>query len=117
MISCMIGHLEQRCRERGYTLDEARPCIVSQDGDTITVDETHPAFPRPRPGLGDRVASALDAIGITKARVESLVGGPCSCPERQAALNSIGEKWLGMPPGSTANPGVDARTGMGKLDE
>jgi len=69
------------------------------------------------PGLGDRVASALDAIGITKDRVEKFVGGPCACPERQAALNAIGEKWLGMPPGSTANPGVDARTGMGKLDE
>ena len=29
-----------------------RACIVSQDGDRITVDETHPAYPRlPKPGL------------------------------------------------------------------
>jgi len=46
MISCHIKHLEARCRERGYTLDEVRPCIVSQDGDQITVDETHAAYPR-----------------------------------------------------------------------
>ena len=110
MISCMIGHLEQRCRERGYTIDEVRPCIVSQDGETITVDETHPSYPRPRPGLGDRVASALDAIGITKDRVEALVGGPCGCPERQAALNAAGAKWLGLPPGSTAPGPMDSQT-------
>jgi hypothetical protein len=52
MISCQVKHLAARCRERGYTLDEVRPCIVSQDGDKITVDETHPAYPRTaKPGL------------------------------------------------------------------
>jgi len=110
MISCHIGHLEQRCRERGYALDQVRPCIVSDDGDTITVDETHPAYPRARPGLGDRVASVLDAIGITKQRVEAVVGGPCGCPERQAALNAAGAKWLGLPPGSTAPAEIDPGT-------
>lgn len=35
---------------RGYTLDEVRPCIVSEDGDQITVDVDHPAYPRePKP--------------------------------------------------------------------
>ena len=52
MIACRLHHLEARCRQRGYTLDEVRPCIVSEDGDRITVDETHPAYPRHlRPGL------------------------------------------------------------------
>jgi hypothetical protein len=52
MILCRLRHLEARCRERGYTLDEVRPCIVSQDGDQITVDETHPAYPRhPKTGV------------------------------------------------------------------
>ena len=110
MISCRIGHLEQRCRERGYTLDEVRPCIVSQDGDEITVDEDHPAFPRPRPGLGDYVSNALSAVGITKGRVEAVVGGPCGCPERQAAMNAAGAKWLRMSPGSTAPPEIDPPT-------
>jgi hypothetical protein len=52
MIRCHLRHLEARCHERGFTLDEARPCIVSQDGYRITVDETHPAYPRTaKPGL------------------------------------------------------------------
>ena len=52
MIRCRLHHLEQRCRERGYTLDEVRPCIVAEDGDAITVDETHAAYPRPKPEKG-----------------------------------------------------------------
>ena len=63
-----------------------------------------------RRGLGDRVASVLDAIGITKQRVEAVVGGPCGCPERQAALNAAGAKWLGLPPGSTAPAEIDPGT-------
>ena len=52
MITCQRHHLESRCRQRGYTLDEVRPCIVSENGDQITVDETHPAYPRaPKTGV------------------------------------------------------------------
>lgn len=92
MIQCNIANLEQRCQERGYTLDEVRPCIVSEEGDTITVDETHPAYPRARPGLGDMVASGLSSIGITKERVSKLAGGDCGCAKRQKALNELGRK-------------------------
>lgn len=35
-----------RVHERGYTLNEVKDCIVSESGDQITVDETHPAYPR-----------------------------------------------------------------------
>lgn len=65
------------------------------------------AICRPPPGLGDLAASALSAIGITKGRVEAVVGGPCGCDERQAWMNAAGEKWLGLPPGSTAPPAAD----------
>jgi hypothetical protein len=52
MIRCKLSHLEARCRERGYTLDEARPCVVAEDGDQITVDENHESYPRePKPSL------------------------------------------------------------------
>jgi hypothetical protein len=60
-----------------------------------------------RPGLGDLAAGALAAVGITKDRVEAIVGGPCGCDERQAWMNAAGEKWLGLPPGTTAPPPVD----------
>ena len=92
MITGRRSSFEARCRERGYTLDEVRPCIVSQDGDRITVDETHPAYPRAKPGLGDMVASGLSAIGITKGRVSAAVGKPCGCAKRQAALNELGRR-------------------------
>lgn len=44
----------------------------------------------PAPGLGDMVAAGLSAIGITKERVERIVGGPCGCDERQEWLNQVG---------------------------
>ena len=92
MITCQLRHLMARCRERGYTLDEVRQCIVSEDGDVITVDETHSKYPRAKPGLGDMVASGLSAIGITKERVSAVVGGDCGCTKRQEALNELGRK-------------------------
>ena len=105
MIRCRLHHLEARCRERGYTLDEVRPCIVSQDGDRLVVDETHPAYPRAKPGLGDMVAAGLDAIGVTKERVQAVASAvgvkDCGCAKRQAALNRLGEK-IGLPPGQAS---------------
>ena len=92
MITGKRTSFEARCRERGYTLEEVRPCIVSEDGDTITVDETHPAYPRAKPGLGDYVAAGLAAIGITKERVSKAVGGDCGCKKRQEQLNALGRR-------------------------
>ena len=107
MIRCHWSYLAARCIQRGYSPDEVAGCVVWRDGDEIVVDETHPAYPRPRPGLGDLAAVALAAVGITKDRFEAIVGGPCGCDERQAWMNAAGEKWLGLPPGSTAPPPVD----------
>ena len=46
---------------------------------------------RQRPsGLGDMVASALSAVGITKERVSKAIGKPCGCKKRQARLNELG---------------------------
>lgn len=64
----------------------------------------------PAAGLGDYVAAGLSAIGITKERVEAVVGGPCGCDGRQAAMNAAGAKWLGLPPGSTAPAEIDPPT-------
>ncbi len=92
MITGSRSAFEARCRERGYTLEQVRPCIVAEDGDIITVDETHEAYPRAKAGLGDMVAAGLSAIGITKERVSKAVGGDCGCAKRQEALNALGRK-------------------------
>jgi hypothetical protein len=48
------------------------------------------------PGLGDHVASALSAVGITKERVSKALGRPCGCKQRQQKMNDWGRKWLGI---------------------
>ena len=92
MIVCHWRNLEARCRERGYRWDQVADCIVAVNGDTITVDEHHPAYPRPRPGLGDMVAAGLSSVGITKDRVSAVVGRDCGCADRQEWLNRLGHK-------------------------
>ena len=92
MISCHLSHLDMRCRERGYTFEQVQGCIVSRDGDQIIVDETHSDYPHKKPGLGDRVASALAAVGITKERVSKAIGKPCGCAKRQQRLNELGRR-------------------------
>jgi hypothetical protein len=93
MIRCQLHHLEERCHQRGYTLEEVLPCIVSQDGNQITVDETHPAYPRERIGLGGMVKAGLSAVGITEQRVSKLIGRPCGCGKRAAKLDQLGRKF------------------------
>jgi hypothetical protein len=44
------------------------------------------------PGLGDRLASGLEAIGITEERVRKWVGD-CGCKERKERLNRLG-RWI-----------------------
>ena len=101
MIRCRLAHLEARCRQRGYTLEQVRACIVSEDGDRLVVDETHPAYPRAKPGLGDMVKATLSAVGITEARVSKAIGAPCGCGKRAAKLNELGHRYLGLPPGQS----------------
>ena len=100
VIACQRSHLAARCRQRGYTLDEVRACIVSEDGDQITVDETHEAYPReakpgfvppmpqaaPQPpaqnhGPGTELKKLLKRIGI--------VASPnCSCNARARRMDA-----------------------------
>ena len=103
MIECHRSHLEDRCRERGYTLDEVLPCVVSQDGDEWTIDVDHPAYPRvsrlppPEPaptprGPGTELSKLLKRFGIEptptcqcRAKAQQMdLWGPDECerPER-----------------------------------
>lgn len=95
MITCPLAFLAARCRERGYTMDEVRPCIVSQGGILVTVDETHPAYPRvakpgyvppPPPeetgGPGTELKKLLKRIGITATP-------NCSCNARARKMDEM----------------------------
>lgn len=110
MIVCHKTHLEQRCRERGYTLDEVMGCVVLKDGDMWAVDETHHSYPavpkggvRPRqnvhqhqqaspPPLGDGAGTELKALlkdwfGITSSAT-------CKCNAIARKMNMRGVDWV-----------------------
>lgn len=110
MIKCKKHHLEQRCRERGYRLEEVMPCVVAIDGDEWTVDTAHPLYPsRRKPGHspaavtgggpGTELSKLLKRFGVNptptcqcraKAR-EMDAWGPdeCAKPERIEEVLSV----------------------------
>jgi len=90
VITCHRSHLEARCTERGYTLKEVLPCVVSQDGDEWTIDVEHPAYPRvsrlpeppatPASGPGTELKKLLAKVGITATP-------DCACNDRAAEMD------------------------------
>ena len=95
MITGHISRFEHRLRERGYSWEEVEPCVVSRDGDQITVDETHPAYPhdrghepaKPQGGPGTELKKLLAWFGITAS-------GDCSCNSRAAKMDQLGSMWV-----------------------
>ena len=84
----ITGHrtfLEDRARERGYTMEQVMPCVVSQDGDEWTVDETHPAYPRIK-GVGGKLKAILGWFFI-----RSTPG--CQCEDRARIMDERGPQW------------------------
>ena len=90
----ITGHrrgFELRCKSRGYTLDEVKACIVSEDGDMITVDETHEAYPQGikirQKGPGAELKALLkDWLGIEASPT-------CSCNAMARRMNTLGPEW------------------------
>jgi hypothetical protein len=90
MTSCHRTFLEDRCRERGYTLDEVIPCVVSKDGDEWTIDTESEFYPRvsrlteqpapPTHGPGSELKKLLARVGITATP-------DCSCHARAAEMD------------------------------
>lgn len=100
MTTCHRTFLESRCRERGYTLDEVMPCVVSQDGDQWTIDTESEFYPRqPKPGHepevvapapthgpGTELKKLLKKVGITASP-------DCSCNARARLMDERGIEW------------------------
>jgi hypothetical protein len=91
MITCHKDHLRARCQQRGYTLEEVMPCVVSQDGDIWTIDEKHWSYPaRSRTGAphaatnggpGTELKALLKFLGFTSTP-------NCSCNARARAMDA-----------------------------
>lgn len=63
-----------------------QPPDARREGDTYCWDVQTPV------GLGDRVASALAAVGITEELVSKALGRPCGCGKRKKLLNEWGRR-------------------------
>jgi hypothetical protein len=93
LITCHRSHLEARCTERGYALNEVMPCVVSIDGDEWTIDVEHPAYPRvsrlpeppatPASGPGTELSRLLKRFGIEPTPT-------CACRAKAAQMNVWG---------------------------
>lgn len=89
MITCNKSFLEARCIERGYSLKEAMPCVVSVEGDEWTIDTEHPSYPRHRKtadGPGTKLKYLLGFFGIHAT-------GDCSCNKRAKMMDENGLAW------------------------
>lgn len=63
MMTVHFIHLVERCAERGYTLDEVMPCVVSRNGDELTIDTDSEFYPRvPKPGYEPPPASQQEPM-------------------------------------------------------
>lgn len=99
MKTCHKKFLFARCRERCHAPESVMPCVIAQDGDQWTIDESHPAYPLtnqcsgavPNPvlehpsasGPGTELKGLLKLIGITASP-------NCSCNARAKQMDEWG---------------------------
>ena len=111
MIVCHYTNLHERCRERGYALDEVMPCVVSQEGDQWTIDVDHPAYPRhPKPGFVPPQPEPPQPSHGPGTELKALLAGwpfrivatpDCKCTSRAAYMDAKGCDWCESPEGMT----------------
>ncbi len=79
VVECHRKYLEQRCRQRGYTLEEVMPCVLSKNGNIWAIDTLHPAYP-----------------GLPKSRYyESSTAAAHTC-KAGTELKKLLKKWLNI---------------------
>lgn len=83
---------ESETKRRRLTQAQVDALLISHKGEWVKIDETDPAWTGQPKRLGDWIASALAAVGITPARVEQVVGKKCGCNKRKRKLNELHDK-------------------------
>jgi hypothetical protein len=102
-----------RAVQRGYTLDEVRPCLTQHlGGGWFDVDVDHPAYPRV---VRDDVVQPPSILGAASEMLEALgvdisTPDPCLCGTQ---LKTVLKDWLGIEATPTCSCNAMAR----KMDE
>ena len=92
-ITCHRSHLEERCRERGYSLQEVMQCVTKINGDIWTIDVDHPDYPRHKKtaqkasGPGTELKKLLSSFGINAEEKG------CKCKSRARKMDRLGIRW------------------------
>lgn len=96
MIQCTVSDLQQRCLERGYTLEQVSQCISSKDGDVLIVDEMHEAYPRRSRLLASEITPCLPGTELHALLRDWLGIEPtptCPCRSMAAKMDRLGPDW------------------------
>lgn len=84
----------ERLRDTGHTWDEVKDCVISDDGETVKVDDMHPSYPRerkeghqpPKSGVGTAMKRLLGGVGLA-------AGAGCKCKERATLMDQHSVEW------------------------
>lgn len=98
MITIPKHIFESACKQRGYDINIAKECIISEKNNILTIDETHPNYPKQKPknniniqsintqnnsGPGTELKKLLKKIGI-------VASDNCACNQRAKIMDQWG---------------------------
>lgn len=96
-------HLIQRCKERGYTLEEVMPCVVNSEGDVWMIDIDHKAYPSQKrevktmPLETEPEVTIVQGVGTELKKLLSYINikatPNCSCNKRARYMDDKGIEW------------------------
>jgi hypothetical protein len=93
LIPCDLMQLQERCVQRGFTLDEVLSCVVKRDGDRVVVDTSHPSYPRrPKPGFEPQAVESSSPPDLARTDAPSFLS-----KVKNFAAAATGHVAAGMP--------------------
>jgi hypothetical protein len=94
IVECHKSFFFSRCQQRNVSVEDAMPCVISQDGDVWKIDTEHQAYPsrsvaqpqeqeQPTGGPGTELSKLLKRFGISPTPT-------CSCRAKAAEMDRWG---------------------------